>query len=76
MADKAAKTEGCVEGPYFIDDNCIGCGTCVGIAPFCFRLNDIETKSMVFNQPQTDAEVQACEDALGSCPVSAIGNDG
>ncbi len=48
---------------------CIGCGTCVTIAPKSFKLNN-EGKAEVI-EPQEDGESKVKE-AIDSCPVSAI----
>ena len=50
-------------------DLCIGCGTCVVIAPKSFKLNN-EGKAEVI-EPQEDGESKVKE-AIDSCPVSAI----
>jgi ferredoxin len=53
-----------------IDKNlCIGCGTCVAIAPKSFRLSD-EGKAEVV-EPPGDNEAMVKE-AIDSCPVAAI----
>lgn len=48
---------------------CIGCGTCVAIAPKSFRLAD-DGKAEVI-EPAGDPK-QALQDAIDSCPVKAI----
>lgn len=48
---------------------CIGCGTCVALAPNTFEL-DVEGKSVVTN-PNGDPEVDI-KKAADACPVSAI----
>jgi ferredoxin len=48
---------------------CIGCGTCVSIAPETFEL-DSEGKSTVKNLKGNDEAIIL--DAAKSCPVSAI----
>ncbi len=51
------------------DELCIGCGTCVEICPEVFALNEAE-KAFVKNQE--GCKTCNCEDAINSCPVSAI----
>lgn len=48
---------------------CIGCGTCLALAPNTFRMNE-ENKAEVFNETGDDAETiqMACD----SCPTQAI----
>jgi ferredoxin len=53
-----------------IDKNlCIGCGTCVAIAPKSFKLND-EGKAEAI-EPPGDKEA-TIKEAIDSCPVAAI----
>lgn len=53
-----------------IDKNkCIGCGTCVVLAPKTFKLGD-DGKSQVIEPPGDDRAV--IEDAVDNCPVDAI----
>ena len=51
-------------------DACVGCGACTAIAPDVFALGDDGLAEAV--KVADDAEVEACEDALNSCPVGAI----
>jgi len=48
-------------------DTCIGCGTCAGLCPDVFKMNE-EGKSEVVSQENTDC----AQNAAQSCPVSAI----
>lgn len=48
-------------------DTCIGCGSCVAIAPDIFEIGD-DGKAHVINDETTDEAQQAAD----SCPVSAI----
>lgn len=53
-----------------IDKNlCIGCGTCVSIAPGSFKLED-DGKAEVI-EPAGDDQSKT-QEAIDSCPVSAI----
>jgi len=45
-------------------------------APENFKMNDDDSNAFVYKQPENDKEREACEEALESCPVDAIGNDG
>lgn len=53
-----------------VDKNlCIGCGSCVAVAPKSFKMED-DGKSAAINPPgDDDATV---ESAITSCPVTAI----
>ena len=51
-------------------DLCIGCGLCCGICDEVFRMNEYE-KAEAY-QPANDDNQSAVQDAIDSCPVSAI----
>ncbi len=51
-------------------DVCIGCGLCTGIAPDIFRLNE-EGKAESFSEV-SEAQKDSVQEAIDSCPVSAI----
>ena len=51
-------------------DKCIGCGTCVAIAPKTFRMNDATNKAEVVNPPWDDDET--IKMGAESCPTVAI----
>jgi len=76
MADKENKHEGSVDGKYYVDTECIDCDVCRQVAPDFFKRNDDEGYSFVYAQPKTEDGAAECEEALESCPVEAIGNDG
>lgn len=48
---------------------CIGCGTCVAIAPKSFKLTDDGKVEAI--EPPGDKE-EVLKDAVESCPVTAI----
>ncbi|WP_292470894.1 ferredoxin [Methanolobus sp.] len=76
MAMKENKLDENVDGDYYVDDDCIGCGLCVSSAPDNFKMRDDDNTAYVFKQPENENEKHACESALDECPVEAIGNDG
>ena len=51
-------------------DLCIGCGLCCGICDRVFRMNE-QGKAEAY-QPSTDENQDAVQEAIDSCPVSAI----
>jgi len=55
---------------YIDEDSCIGCGTCEGICPEVFRLNEEEGKSQVI-KPEGGPE-GLIQEAIDSCPMQAI----
>ena len=85
MADKDDKWEDNVGGfsivtgqkvSFFVDKECILCSVCEDVAPNNFRLNDDEDHDICFKQPENESELADCYEALESCPVDAIGDDG
>jgi ferredoxin len=76
MADKSAKFPQNASGQYYVDDQCIACDACVMEAPNFFEMNDDDGHAFVKLQPTSEKEFEHCENALASCPVDAIGNDG
>lgn len=75
IADKSDKVVESVPGPYYCDYECTACQLCVDTAPTNFKMNDDDSNSYVYKQPENDEETKACEEALENCPVDAIGND-
>lgn len=51
-------------------DECIGCGLCCGICEEVFRMND-EGKAEAY-QAVTEVNQSDVQNAIDSCPVSAI----
>jgi ferredoxin len=66
------------EGRSFVtsDDQCIDCDLCRETAPANFTRSDDGGYSYVFKQPTTPEEEALCKEAMGGCPVEAIGNNG
>lgn len=75
MANKDEKATKNVDGKYYVDTNCISCGQCVDIAADFFAESE-DGGMYVKAQPVSDEQIEICEQALSSCPVEAIGNDG
>lgn len=76
MADKDAKWSQNKEGKFYVDDQCIACDACVVEAPSFFEMNDDDGHAYVKLQPLNKEDLEECENALSSCPVGAIGDDG
>ena len=76
MAVKENKVAENVRGKFYVDDQCIACGLCREIAPEFFGNIECSDNSFVKKQPTNDKELDLCKEALESCPVSAIGDDG
>lgn len=56
---------------YKVNENCIGCGTCVGICPEVFELNDEGFAENIIGDVPAELEKSAKE-AAECCPVNAI----
>lgn len=56
---------------YFVSENCVGCGMCCGICPNVFFVND-EGLAEGVDEEVNDADMEDAENAMNSCPVSAI----
>ncbi len=76
MAELKDKFEDNAPGPFYVDTSCIDCDVCRDTAPANFTRNEVGQYSYVCKQPETAEERQLCEEALASCPVEAIGDDG
>lgn len=74
MADKNNRVEKNVDGKWYVDKNCIDCDLCRTTAPTIFLHSD-DGYTYVGKQPDGGEATQA-EQAMGECPVEAIGNDG
>jgi len=76
MADPDDKFPDQAAGKYYVDSSCIDCDVCRTTAPNNFEANEDEGYSFVKKQPEGDEEEAQCEEALESCPVESIGDDG
>lgn len=76
MAHKEERQRENVPGKYYVDSQCIDCDVCRDTAPENFTRHDEGGYSYVFKQPDTEQEEEQCKEAMESCPVEAIGNDG
>ncbi len=75
MAEKSEKNEFNVAGKFYVDSQCIGCALCASTAEGFFALSD-EGCAYVSAQPTNADETALCTEAMESCPVQAIGDDG
>ncbi|OED37884.1 hypothetical protein AB834_01195 [PVC group bacterium (ex Bugula neritina AB1)] len=76
MASKDYKYIENTNGSYYVDDSCIACMACTQIAPKHFIMNEDNYYAYVHCQPQNSAETISTQEALDTCPVNAIGDDG
>lgn len=75
-ADVNAKVPDNEPGRYYVDTQCIDCDVCRDVAPDNFTRNAKAGYSFVIKQPESPREEALCQEALISCPVDAIGDDG
>ena len=78
MADKNNKLPENVPGPWYVDNTCTPCRTCMEVsgADGLLKYNDGETYVYFHKQPSTPEETTIAEEAAAVCPQNAIGSDG
>ncbi|MDR0445030.1 MAG: ferredoxin [Puniceicoccales bacterium] len=76
MANKINRSPGNILGRFYVDDQCVDCDLCRNMAPDFFVRDHDNGYSTVARQPSTPEEVELCKEAMESCPVEAIGDDG
>jgi ferredoxin len=66
-----------VPGKYRVDTElCIDCDVCRQTAPEIFGHDEEEGVAYVCKQPETEEDEELCHEAMESCPVEAICEDG
>ncbi len=63
-------------GKFYVDEQCIDCDLCRETAPDFYTRNEDGGYSYVYKQPESDEDIELCQEALDACPVEAIGDDG
>jgi ferredoxin len=76
MPDPTDKVSESAPGRYYVDTQCIDCDVCRVTAPANFQREEAKGYSYVFRQPASPDEEASCQEAMDSCPVEAIGDDG
>jgi ferredoxin len=76
MADTKDRLAENVAGRYYVDSQCIDCDVCRVTAPASFQRNEERGYSFVYRQPASPEEEAQAQEAMDSCPVEAIGDDG
>lgn len=78
MANRNSKTKHNVSGSFYVDTECIACDACILAAEKHFKIDTSVEPAFAYvcKQPETPEEIEACNEAMESCPVEAIGNDG
>lgn len=56
---------------YQVNENCIGCGLCIGICPNVFQMSD-EGVAKAFVDEVSEENMADAGEAAQSCPVAAI----
>ena len=75
MADPKDRYPDNAPGRWYVDTQCIDCDVCRVTAPANFRREEDKGYSFVSVQPRNPEEAAACQEAMDSCPVEAIGRD-
>lgn len=76
MADRTRKWPQNVPGRYYVDEECMDCHLCSEIAAANFSNEPGEGHDFLSKQPESEEEEALCTEAMDSCPVEAIGDDG
>ncbi|HZE72992.1 MAG TPA: MBL fold metallo-hydrolase [Pyrinomonadaceae bacterium] len=63
-----------VPGDFYVDTTCIDCDACRQIAPETFR--EFGEHSVVYRQPETEAQARLALMSLVACPTGSIGARG
>ena len=71
MARPDLRHPGNAEGPWYVDERCIDCGTCRDLAPATF--SDLGPQSVVWRQPAGAAAEEDAWLAAQACPTQSIG---
>jgi ferredoxin len=73
MATPSLRLPESVPGPFYVTSECTDCDMCRETAPTIFRRHEEIGYSIVFHQPETEAERGQAMEGLQGCPVEAIG---
>jgi ferredoxin len=65
-----------VPGRYYVTDDCLACEVCVFDAPDNFRIGEKVAMSYVYKQPSSLEEERKCQEAIRTCCVEAIHDNG
>ena len=76
MANRDDRVPENVEGRFYVDTQCIDCNLCRDIAAGNFAHQEEAGYAYVKKQPDKEEEEGQCKEAMDSCPVEAIGDDG
>ena len=65
MADKSKSIAECTR-TYYVDQNCIDCGTCYEVAPNRFKQDEETNLAYVYKQPENDQEKEVCKESMNN----------
>jgi ferredoxin len=65
----AVREENCMK-VYLVEEECIGCGSCVELCPEVFRMNEDKEKAELIGPEGRAGE--CIEEVIDTCPVSCI----
>ena len=74
MANQDQKHENNVPGRFFVDKECTVCTTCFEMAPNNFSMSEAGDHYFVSKQPESEAELKSCLNAVEQCPMGAVGD--
>jgi len=75
MATLSDRLVNSVAGRFYVDSSCIDCDQCRSNASAFFTRDDESGFSIVYRQPQTEAEIAEVLEALEGCPSDSIGDE-
>jgi len=79
MADNTHKVPENIPGPWYVDDTCTPCRTCLDVtgADGLIKYESADEKYVFFHkQPEGDEELECANEMMAVCPQNAIGDDG
>jgi ferredoxin len=76
MSDTPTRYPENVPGVFYVNSDCIDCYLCEATAPNNFRRQESGAYYYVCKQPESNEEESLCREAMKSCPVVAIWNNG
>ena len=62
-----------IPGKYYVTENCNGCAYCALLGPDNFVYDRTTDTYFIGKQPVSPEEIEAVTEAVGDCPVDAIG---
>jgi ferredoxin len=76
MADKTNTQPEYVPGPWYVDNTCVPCNSCMDEAGTLLKYCEDQSYVYFAKQPATPEEEAAAQRAADICPTGSIGNDG